>query len=340
MTGQKYLLVKGRAGIGNRVFSLLTAILYARLTRRRLLVDWSDPSYSSDGSNVVHRFFVSRLFGPSDPIPDTDSVRPEIWGGRLRESATAMVKTYARRLERDPLVWRRFAVSLSELDYPEQVLVMWTYFPLIDQLRRHFHGEFSELRKLDTETILRRLMRESLELHPAIRERVNHLRKSWPAKSTIGVHVRYLDKKTSLPSVQRKLDQLRAQHPGAQLFLATDNPAVEDSFARTYPGLLTAPKWYPSGVNALHENPECPDRAVNGIEALTDLYLLAGCDYLLLDSSSALSRLAGVLANPGRTHICDIDRWRVVPPRMRQLLWLTRESVKWGPRRLLAGLQK
>jgi hypothetical protein len=341
MTGRKYLLVKGRAGLGNRVFSLLTAILYARLTGRRLLVDWSDPAYSNDGSNVVHQFFVSKLFGPSDEIPDTDSVKPKIWSGCLRESAIAMQKTHTPRLTRDPFGWKRLSASLSRLDHEEEVLVMWTYFPLIDQLRRHFHGEFGGLRQLETETIVRRLMRESLALHPAIQERVNGLRTNWPAKPIVGVHVRHMDKRTSLQAIRRRVNQLRAQNPGASVFLATDNQNVEESFARAYPGLLTAPKWYPnSGGKALHEHVACPDRAANGVEALTDLYLLAGCDHLVLDTSSSFSHLASVLADTERSRICDVNRWRILPPRIRHLLWRTRQSVKWGPRRFLTDLQK
>jgi hypothetical protein len=330
--------VKGRAGMGNRIFSLLTAVLYARLTRRRLLVDWSDASYSSDGSNAVDRFFISGLFGPSDRIPDTDSVRPEAWRGRLRQSASAMANALAPDLARDPLIWKRFSVDLSKLDHPEEVLVMWTYFPLIDQLRRHFHGEFSALRGLDTESVLRRLMRQSLELHPAIRERVNGLRRTWPAGPVIGVHVRHSDKTTRSGAVRRHVDELRSRHPGAPIFLATDSRGVEDLFARTYSGLLTAPKWYPSGPQALHENAECPDATMNGIEALTDLYLLAGCDYLVLDESSAFSRLAGILTDAEPSHVRDLRRLRALPSRIRHWLWLTRESIRWGPRRVLAAL--
>jgi hypothetical protein len=339
MAEQKYLLVKGRSGVGNRVFSLLTAVLYARLTRRRLLVDWSDPTYSNLGSNAVHQFFISELFGPSDEIPSTDSVRPEIWRGHLHDSAKALQARRAPGLKGDPLVWKRFSVSLSQLDYPEEVLVMWTYFPLIDQLRRHLHGEFSGLRELGTETILRRLVRESLELHPAIRERVDGIKRNWPDEPAIGVHIRSTDKLTNIRAVRRKVDDLRAQHPGAPVFLASDSRAVEDSFARIWPGLLTAPKWYPSGGRSLHQNVECPDRTINGIEALIDLYLLAACGYLVVDTSSAFSRLACVLTDADHSHICDLHRWRALPPQVRQVLWLTHESVKWGPRRLLASLR-
>ena len=52
MATPNYVLVKGNAGLGNRLSSVLSGALYARLSGRRLLVDWTDWMYSNDGSNV------------------------------------------------------------------------------------------------------------------------------------------------------------------------------------------------------------------------------------------------------------------------------------------------
>jgi hypothetical protein len=57
-----FLLVKGRASLGNRILSALTGILYARLTGRRLLVDWRDEVYSDDGTGL-------RLERPLGAVP-------------------------------------------------------------------------------------------------------------------------------------------------------------------------------------------------------------------------------------------------------------------------------
>jgi len=176
------VLVKGRAGLGNRILSLLTAVLYARLTRRRLLVDWSDDMYSSDGSNSIHDYFSSPLFSRSDEIPETESVSPAIWRGHLRDSARTMAETYLPRCLGDPMSSRKFSADLSRIDHQEEVLVMWTYFPLISEQRRHFRGEFSYLCELDEEAILSRLMRENLRLNPSILEGVRRTRASWPAR--------------------------------------------------------------------------------------------------------------------------------------------------------------
>ena len=58
MDDKKYLLVKGTAGLGNRLLFLLSALLYARLTERLLVVDWCDSTYSNDGSNAFPLLFT------------------------------------------------------------------------------------------------------------------------------------------------------------------------------------------------------------------------------------------------------------------------------------------
>jgi len=339
MSSEMVLLVKGRAGLGNRILSLLTAVLYARLTRRHLLVDWSDDIYSSDGTNSIHDFFRSHLFSRSDEIPETESVAPAIWRGHLRDSARTMVWTYLPRCLGDPMSWRKFSADLSRIDHQEEVLVMWTYFPLINEQRRHFRGEFSYLCKLDEEAILSRLMRENLDLDPSIQEGVTRTRAGWPARPTVGVHVRHTDKRSRLDAIQARVGKLLAAEPELQVFLSTDNRDVEEEFRRAYPGLLTAPKWYPDeGQRAMHGSPGCPDKKANGVEALTDLYLLAGCDRLILDKSSAFSYVASLLSDQPPERIHDLQRWSALPPRLRHGLWRFGMSLKWGPRRLWTRL--
>jgi len=336
VTRPGYVLVKGTAGLGNRIFALLSAALYARLASRRLVVDWSDPSYSNDRSNVVHRFFHSPVLSPLDELPDTASVRPSVWRGRLHRTAMELVREQLPELVTDPLVWRHYSFELARLDHQEELLVMWTYYPLVNELRRHFHGEFSTLRELDDDGVLRRLMRETLELHPAIRQRVDDVRSSWPAGPLIGVHLRHTDKVTNEGSVRRRLDALLRRHAGARVYLATDSRAMQERLAGAYPDLLTMPKWYPAG-GKLHESRECRDRTENGIEALTELYLLSGCDHLVVDRRSAFSRLAVILSNPESCHVHDVNPWRAIPPRLSARLWQAAAAVKWGRQRMAAG---
>ena len=56
----RYLVVKGKAGMGNRLLSLVHAVVYALITQRTMVVDWSDYTYS--GEDVFDEFFVLRGF--------------------------------------------------------------------------------------------------------------------------------------------------------------------------------------------------------------------------------------------------------------------------------------
>jgi len=53
----KYLLVKGCAGLGNRIFTLLCAIEYAKKTNRKLIIDWGDGGYFHSNYNFFSDYF-------------------------------------------------------------------------------------------------------------------------------------------------------------------------------------------------------------------------------------------------------------------------------------------
>lgn len=151
---------------------VLTAILYARLTGRRLVIDWSDDIYSNDGSNVFHHFFQCSLCSPTDEIPATDSARPSVWRGHLSEFATNMRKPYGNNTE----FWQKTSIDLTKLDYQEDVIVMWTFDKRVDLLRSHFKGSFEEFGQASTEAILSKLLREDIILHPQVRKRVDEFK--------------------------------------------------------------------------------------------------------------------------------------------------------------------
>ena len=91
-----------------------------------------------------------------------------------------------------------------------------------------------------------------------------------------------------------------------QIFLSTDNIEIKHLFEREYPGTVTAPKWYPRPGSRAHENKRSPDRIENGVEALVDLYVLAECDYLIVDTSSTFSQLAQLLTKALPKNVVDV----------------------------------
>lgn len=178
MREDKLLLVKGVEGLGNRMLAALTGILYARLTGRRLLVDWGDFFYSSDGSNAFPRFFQCSSCTLADEIPQTDSVRPSVWRGRLDESGWSMREQYGRS--------HALSVDLARLDYEEDVVVMCTYADFVEALRTHFNRALKVFVGESRGAILRKLLQEDLQLHPRIRERVDQFKRRCFTQATVG----------------------------------------------------------------------------------------------------------------------------------------------------------
>ena len=94
----QYVLVKGKAGLGNRMMSAMTGILYAMLSSRRVVIDWSDFAYSNAGENVFPRLFSTPNSDPSLPLDAGESVRPLVWRGAFTIRPTrSLIKLIPKR---------------------------------------------------------------------------------------------------------------------------------------------------------------------------------------------------------------------------------------------------
>lgn len=54
---ERILILKGCAGLGNRLITLYSAIRYCIKTHRKLYVDWSDGMFEDKGKNAFFEFF-------------------------------------------------------------------------------------------------------------------------------------------------------------------------------------------------------------------------------------------------------------------------------------------
>jgi hypothetical protein len=324
-SGEKYVLVKGFAGLGNRMFVALSAILYAQLSGRRLVFDWNDSVYSDDGSDVFRHFFVCAGAGGIEEIPATDSVAPAIWRGRLGESVSDVYREYNRlryarllsRLERARVVRRsvrrarfrrRSSIAVSTLAYEERVAVLAVWPVRLDAMRPFLRRGSADLAHTATAAIQRSLLAETLLLHPRLRARVDAFREAHFNGPTAGVHLRLSDRRVRVEAILEALDELRRRRPDLGVFGATDSIEGKELLERRYPDVIMTSHWFPPRGRPLHNNPEVPSRLENGVEALVDLYLLGGSDFFVGDTTSSFARLASLLASPDRT----ID---VRPPR-------------------------
>jgi hypothetical protein len=293
-SSERWLLVKGAAGLGNRIFALLTAILYADATGRRLVVDWTDPTYSDDGANAFPVYFACPWAAGVDELPVGASIAPALWDGRLGVSVDEL-------REQAGLPKREFnlrsRINLSTADHPEEVVVFWSPTRKVNMVRGLLPRELADV---PTRDLLRATLRNRMPLQPAIRERVERFRSAHLTGRTVGVHVRYSDKRGDVDALLEKLNQMRENDPDLRPFLATDSIEVRERFEREHPDIVTTPHWYPAPGERAHGNPNAPSRLEQGIEALVDMYLLAGCDQFLFDGGSTFARVAALLRDPNR----------------------------------------
>lgn len=327
MNPDKFLLVKGRGGLGDRMKCVVTAILYARLTGRKLIVDWSDPLYSNAGTNAFHCFFQCSLCNATDEIPASDSVSPAIWRGHLHESFYYMEEHYGSG---------PFSIDIKRLDHQETVLVLGCekHSRLSDLLRSYSQGELGEFAQVSKNEALRKLLRQDLTLHPQLQRRVDQIKKRFASKKTVGLHVRYTDHRTSIWSVLKQLNALLKREPDLQIFLSTDNLQIKKMFEAGYSGVITTPHWYASTPGLpIHKDRSRPDAMESGSEALVDLYLLAECDYLVVDKSSSFSEIAAALTRASGSNVFDVKRKSEETQRAKKAvyrLWLRTGLFSWG----------
>ncbi len=300
--GGKLLLVKGKGGMAARIFAVVSGIVYARLTGRWVAVDWSDDVYSDDGSNVFPRLFSCTAQLTAAAPPTGGSVSPPLWSGRLDWSVDDVFALYPELSRAE--FGRVGSVDLSRADHAEDVLVHWVYRTPLAIVRQHAHGPNAHLRRLGWWEIVGSVLTEDLRPSDEVQARVDALAAGRIGPDTIGVHVRYSDKRSLLPAVERRLDALTRGRPELNLFVATDNSDIERRLLARYPGAASAPRWYPPPGERMHRSPTSPSRYENGLEALVDIYALARCPVLVLDTDSGFARLAAVIARRagGRVH--------------------------------------
>jgi len=308
-TGDKYLVVKAKGGMGNRMLCAITGMVYGELTGRKTVVDWRDWTYSNDGSNVFARFFrCSNVFSESI-LPPQGTVRPSIWANKLDWSVADMIEQYDPDKHSSLLIHRKYSVDVRGIDYDEDVLVFWYYTQRMRALRGHLRHGKSQFAGLSDNQVIRKVLQEHMPLHDDIQQRIADFKARCWRQPVIGVHIRYTDLKTNLAQYERHLRRILEHVPDACIFLATDNKQVNENYRKEFKNVVWTPKWFPDEMASMHQNPDCSDKTANGIEALVDMYLLAECDYLIYAGASTFSAIARLLSNLPPNRVIDIQHF-------------------------------
>ncbi len=321
----RYLVVKGSgsAGLGDKLRAVISAVVYARLSGRKLYVDWNDPAYGDGKHNCFPDLFRLEGVETVDERPLHGSVRPSAWQDRLHLNWDQLYAEFGIPPWNRSWAMETFSFDQGVLDWPENICVMWDFdqfgkmIPLLPGMYPSLQaGEPPE--RIQGE-ILRRHVRPSETVEKVMQpylERLNSL------KPFIGVHVRAAEdnfRMRNAPLVSdyvRAVQEMRRRTGAFGVFLATDNREVQDLFRREFGRecVVWTGKWLPDPGVALQLGNDCPDRLQSARDALLDILLLASADYLVTMGNSSFSMLARMFSTtPGRnrtTLVWKAPLWR------------------------------
>jgi len=310
---KKFLVLKGTAGMGNRIMSFFEAVIYSKLTNRKLIVDWKDGVYAPAGVNSFFEFFESPITNPDLKIPNTDSVYPSVWIGNLNKNLDDVRSKQDSKISiKDfyKVVKQKYSVDFSNKDYNEDVLVgldygffLENFESYLDQLPREWPRE--------SNAFMRHIFKNYLFLNSKIKREAERFVKKNFNGPVIGVHIRYTDNRGTYKDVDLKkykplIDRLLGSNPKATIFLSTDNEEILNEYKKIYPGILFFNKnfsWKP-GLE-IHNKKSCDDRIRIGKEALIEMYVLSKCDYIIYSGNSSFARLSAIYSDLEKNNLFD-----------------------------------
>lgn len=334
MADEKYLLIKGEGGLGNRILSLLSGLEYARLSGRIPVIEWCNGQYSASGENAFFDIFkeTDRIRPVSD-LPASNDITPEVWKGSLLESpfdkispvervkASRVLTQFSLILQRVkgsafsfqfPWSYRKVCIDLSRTDHPHIIGVFFSFTEKFYRLQRLYRQtKDSMMEKSDDEKVRFVFERELVfkdDFARALRAEKEHLL----IKKTIGVHLRYTDRQGSLKRAFADIEKAVAKYPGWNLFLTTDNKQVEETLRGKYPDLITMKKWFPGEGAPIHYDRNCPDKTAMTRDAFKEILLLSSCDHILYMGHSTFSVLAKSLSGLPRSRTLDLNRFHLL----------------------------
>lgn len=303
MSNTRYLVVKGSggAGLGDKLRALISAVAYARLSGRRLYVDWNDPAYGDGRNNYFGDLFKLEGVESVDEMPLAGSVRPPSWQGKLHLNWDQLYAEFGSPPWDRRWAQETFSFDQGNLDWPDETCVMWDFdqFSKLAPLLPRLYSDFPAggVNEVQQGYILRRHIRPSSVVQD---EMQSYSSKLGTMRPFIGVHVRasaesFIARNTPPVSAYVKsVMRIMQTKSVSTIFLATDNHDVQKVFEKKFGDdrVIFTDKWLPPAGVALHLKNDCPDRLQSAKDALVDVLLLASADYLVTMGNSSFGMLA------------------------------------------------
>lgn len=313
---KRYFVLKGCAGLGNRLFTLSSVIEYVLATGRTLLVDWSEGECAPRGENPFHEYFQLtgidqiRSFGE---IPGFENLTkyPAIWGRHPEKSAPDL---YEPAL---PSVAQSHLFRFLPRKYRGRRNGYWRLLPQYEDRERSLLHASDYPRSLPHDVVFgadfappfrERLFNRHVAIRPEVLERFERIARELGVDSeTVGVQVRATDIRP-MKGFDHLDSILAGLGAGRRIFLATDNLQVRQDFRRRHPNSVGLDRFlHPDTELGLHSWVVVHNRTDLLREvfetSLTELWLLSRCGTIVHQGISTFSRVARAWARPGQLAI-------------------------------------
>lgn len=318
MGEKRYLLIKGIAGLGDRLMALGVATEYAKKTNRTCIIDWGDGLFSNPGVDVFGKFFNLKNI-ETCTIQEIEFEKISTYPCSIRNSYGEDV--YKLFFPVRPKYISRFPTQLAPKGSFRKIYGYWQHRSdskprndlkvLMNLFNKNDLVQGRNLSpKINCDLVVfvdmgcisePDFFLNHLFLQDPIRDKVREFaQKNNLNKKTIGVHVRFTDKKP-LKDIDLLISGLKRRFPNDfQIFLATDNTKVEDVFFEHFDKIIKTEKFLPqTELGGIHHQAMLSNDFSKAeqilIESIWDMWLLAECEYLFFLGNSSFSRVSSFL---------------------------------------------
>jgi hypothetical protein len=303
----KFVYVKGCAGLGNRLVTIYSAIQYSKRTNRKIVVDWTDGQFDRKGENAFYKCFELQN------VDETLMKNIEDWNELTHSSS--LFKTnrhdgvYDLYLDKQSVFWSKFPSKLFFFEASKKLRRRWqpikngSYFNSLS-----FGSDLSENKKDDILYYVDSLpyldyyeLPNFIKVKPFILEKVNSFCNQFSISTTVGIHVRNTDKRPTI-DVMKIIEFVKKKHNSTPIYLSTDSLQVEELFSKNISNLILYPKQKPSlNGEGLHQwalyNNRHDQKYQLFEESVVEMFLLSRCMYLYYQGNSTFSSISKVNHN-------------------------------------------
>ena len=319
---KKYLLVKGCAGLGNRLMTICAALEYARKTNRTLIVDWRDGLFGTPHVNTFETYFtfhhaVDSLSGfPADIPIHTLSVYPTSFKGKLQSNLYSLFQQINHPFfKRVPLnnipVFKLNQLNSCWVLNSEMVrgksrsifsylkiALKSTSFPIGSALHHSIKSDVVIFADYVSFDFLNNM--KYINLREDIKHEIDLFASENKLHEAIGIHVRNTDLKPTR-SIEQLIELITEKQGNRKIFLATDDVNIVTAFKERFTEVTVFDKELPplQGNEGIHQwgqkNNDYTTAEKILRSSIIDMYLLAKCEYLYYQGNSSFSVIADQL---------------------------------------------